>query len=271
MFWYVLTNPTLFYCKEDRFACNIKSPIYFYSLWNTSKVLKISICTKKIAKGNLTSAKIKWIVPLAEKTPVPYRAMSSYYGGTWWVFHIISHERFVVMRCFSNQYFWFLIMGCNVWQVFLLLFITSILFKVTTTKMFFKLKIDLLSFCSMALWVNHSENAPEVKQFYLTCLNFLWGCYVKYICSSFFVSALGDIRDSEDLEHIFINRNEQAVATLINRQEKGSGYILSEGNNINQVLAQASTKRPSYGATNITYMNHVSLPPYKKNESFAVN
>ena len=68
-----------------------------------------------------------------------------------------------------------------------------------------------------------------------------------------------------------MNRNEQAVATLINRQEKGSGYILSEGNNINQVLAQASTKKPSYGATNITYMNHVSLPPYKENKSFVVN
>ena len=45
----------------------------------------------------------------------------------------------------------------------------------------------------------------------------------------------------------------------------------TEGNNINQVLAQASTKKPSYGATNITYMNHVSLPPYKENKSFVVN
>lgn len=88
-----------------------KRPIYFYSLWNTSKVLKFSIWTKKIAKGNLNSAKIK-IIPLAEKKPVPCRAISSNYEGTWWVFHIMSHEKFVVMRCFSNQYFWFLIHTC---------------------------------------------------------------------------------------------------------------------------------------------------------------
>ena len=81
----------------------------------------------------------------------------------------------------------------------------------------------------------------------------------------FFVSALGDIQDSEDLEHVFISRNEQAVATLINQQKGGSGYILSENNNINQMLVQASTKVPRYGATSITYMNHVSPPPYEEN------
>ena len=49
----------------------------------------------------------------------------------------------------------------------------------------------------------------------------------------FFGSALGNIRDSEDLEYIFISRNQQTVATLINRQESGSGLIPSEENNIN--------------------------------------
>ena len=87
----------------------------------------------------------------------------------------------------------------------------------------------------------------------------------------FFGSALGNIRDSEDLEYIFTSRNQQTVATPINRQESGSGLIPSEENNINQALAQTSATMPSYGATNITHASHDSPPPYEENESFVAN
>ena len=83
---------------------------------------------------------------------------------------------------------------------------------------------------------------------------------------SFFGSALGDIRDSEDREYIFTSRNEQTVAALINRQESGPGLIPSEENNINPALAQTTTTIPSYGSTNITHTSHDSPPPYEENE-----
>ena len=89
---------------------------------------------------------------------------------------------------------------------------------------------------------------------------------------AFFVSALDNIGGPEDLEYVFTSRNEQNVATLINRQESGSGHIPSEQNNLNQALAQVNATVPNYGATSITHSSHNSPPLYEElNESSVAN
>ena len=57
---------SFFYCKEDKLTRNKKSQIYFYFLLNTSKPLKLSICTKKLALRDFNPTKIKKILLLAE-------------------------------------------------------------------------------------------------------------------------------------------------------------------------------------------------------------
>ena len=92
-----------------------------------------------------------------------------------------------------------------------------------------------------------------------------------YVIIHFLVYFLGGIRNSEDLEYIVTNRTGQTVTTLINHQERGSGYNLSGRNDTNQTLAQTNVTGANYGATNVTFVSHEPPPPYEENESPASN
>ena len=92
-----------------------------------------------------------------------------------------------------------------------------------------------------------------------------------YVIIHFLVYFLGGIRNSEDLEYIVTNRTGQTVTTLINHQERGSGYNLSVRNDTNQTLAQTNATGANYGATNVTFVSHEPPPPYEENESPASN
>ena len=88
-----------------------------------------------------------------------------------------------------------------------------------------------------------------------------------YVVIHFLVYFLGGIRNSEDLEYIVANRTGQTVTTLINHQERGSGYNLPGRNDTNQTLTQTNATGANYGATNVTFVSHEPPPPYEENES----